>query len=453
MVPARILIVDDSAQILESLHLLLKDEFKEIDLLRTPKRIPEYLWRNTCDVIMLDMNFAAGDTSGNEGIFWMNEIRKSDPLLPIILITAYGDIGLAVRAIKEGATDFVTKPWDPDKLIITLQNAYRLRHSSMEVKRLKQRQQQLSDDLDRNYRMIEGSSESMRKVMEALNRVAATDANVLILGENGTGKELVAREIHKRSSRSDQIFVSVDMASLSGSLFESEMFGHVKGAFTDAREDRSGRFENADGGTLFLDEIGNIPISLQVKLLQVIQNRELTRVGDHRPRAFDIRLITATNQSLQQMIAEGSFREDLYYRLNTVSIELPPLRERQEDIEILGRHFLLQYSRKYGKTGLNISPRALERLRTYPWPGNIRELRHTVERVVIMANSKMIEPEDLQLSRGYGAGTAESYRLEDVERNTILKVLEKCRGNLTRAAGMLNISRTTLYAKMKKYGL
>ncbi|TFH26384.1 MAG: sigma-54-dependent Fis family transcriptional regulator, partial [Bacteroidia bacterium] len=316
MLPARILVIDDNVQILESLRLLLKDEFESIDILAKPFRIHEMLWRNSYDVVMLDMNYAMGEISGNEGIFWLNEIKKKDPQLPVILITAYGDIELAVKAIREGATDFITKPWDPEKLIVTLTNAYRLRKSSQEVKKLKGKQQQLTNDLDRAYRMFHGNSVEMTKLMNTVDRVAATDANVLILGENGTGKEVIAQEIHRRSTRSEQIFVGVDMGSLSETLFESEMFGHVKGAFTDAKEDRTGRFEAADEGTLFLDEIGNIPLSSQAKLLQVIQNRELIRVGDQQPVKIDIRLITATNRSLKQMVKEGTFREDLFYRLD-----------------------------------------------------------------------------------------------------------------------------------------
>ncbi|MBE9516951.1 MAG: sigma-54-dependent Fis family transcriptional regulator, partial [Bacteroidetes bacterium] len=345
MTPARILVIDDNVQILESLRLLLKDEFEAIDIIPKPARITEMLWRNTYDVVMLDMNFVMGETSGNEGIFWLNEIKKRDPLLPVILITAYGDIELAVKAIRKGAFDFISKPWDPEKLIVTLNNAYRLRKSGQEVKKLKSKQVQLSEDLDREFRMLHGSSEVMTDLMKTVDRVAATDANVLILGENGTGKEVIAREIHRRSNRSDQIFVGVDMGSLSETLFESEMFGHVKGAFTDAREDRAGRFEIADEGTLFLDEIGNIPVSLQSKLLQVIQNRELIRVGDPHAIKIDIRLITATNRSLKKMVEQGSFREDLYYRLNTVAIEAPPLRARGEDVVLLGKTFLEEYSR------------------------------------------------------------------------------------------------------------
>ncbi|MCK5068363.1 MAG: sigma-54-dependent Fis family transcriptional regulator [Bacteroidales bacterium] len=453
MVPARILVIDDNVQILESLRILLKDEFEAVDIIPKPARLNEMLWRNSYDVVMLDMNFAMGETSGNEGIFWLNEIKKRDPLLPVILITAYGDIELAVKAIREGATDFITKPWDPEKLLVTLNNAYRLRKSGQEVKKLKSKQQLLSEDLDREYRMFHGTSEVMTNLMNTVDRVAATDANVLILGENGTGKEVIAREIHRRSTRSEQIFVGVDMGSLSETLFESEMFGHVKGAFTDAREDRTGRFETADEGTLFLDEIGNIPLPIQAKLLQVIQNRELIRVGDQQPLKVDIRLITATNRSLKQMVAEGTFREDLFYRLNTVTIEAPPLRERDEDVVLLGETFLEQYSRKYNKPGLALNKKAIQKLREYPWPGNVRELKHTMERAVILCESVHLGPDDLRLYEGHGSVMDQSFKLDDVEQRTIITVLQKCRGNHSKAAHMLNISRTTLYAKLKKYGI
>ena len=452
MISARVLIIDDNIQILESLRILLKDEFKEIDVLSKPSRINELLWRNDYDLVVLDMNFAKGETSGNEGIFWLNEIRKADPLLPVILITAYGDIGLAVKAVKEGATDFISKPWEPEKLIITLQNTIQLHRKGKEVKQLQGRQQQLSEDLEREYRMIHGSSEAMNSLMKSLGRVAATDANVLILGENGTGKEVIAREIHRQSKRAEQIFVGVDVASLSESLFESEMFGHVKGAFTDARDDRVGRFENAHGGTLFLDEIGNIPLSIQAKLLQVIQNRELIRVGSHKPVKIDIRLITATNRSLKEMIAEGTFREDLYYRLNTVTLELPPLRERGPDIGHLARYFLDQFSNRYNKAGMLLNIKAVQKLEVYPWPGNVRELKHCMERAVIMAESNTLGANDLNLE-GPGRETSDSFSLEEVEKDAIDRALKKCRGNNSRAAQMLQISRTTLYAKMKKYGL
>jgi len=452
MIPARILVVDDNVQILESLRILLKDEFKEIDVISKPSRIPEMLWRKDYDIVMLDMNFATGDTSGNEGIFWMNEIRKSKTLLPIILITAYGDIELAVKAVKEGATDFITKPWEPEKLIITLKNAYRLYRSHKEVKKLKIKEQQLSADLDREFRMFHGSSEVMIELMKTVSRVAATDANILILGENGTGKELIAREIHRQSERSNEVFVGVDVASLSETLFESEMFGHVKGAFTDARDDRMGRFESAQEGSLFLDEIGNIPLPIQSKLLQVIQNREVVRVGGHKPVKVDIRLITATNRALKQMVGEGSFREDLYYRLNTVTLEVPPLRDRPEDIPSLAGIFLEQYRQKYNKPEMKLDRSALKKLQLYPWPGNVRELKHSMERCIIMAEGSLIGPEDLNLYE-QDTDQGDSLKLDEVEKRTIARVLKKCGGNHTRAAQMLDISRTTLYAKVKRYGL
>jgi len=453
MISARILVVDDNVQILESLRILLKEEFEAIDVISKPARISEMLWRNRYDVVMLDMNFAMGETSGNEGIFWLNEIKKRDPLLPIILITAYGDIELAVRAIQEGATDFITKPWDPEKLLVTLKNAWHLRRSGQEVKKLKGKQKQLSEDLDREYRMFHGTSESMGRLMDTVDRVADTDANVLILGENGTGKEVIAREIHKRSKRSGQIFVGVDIGSLSESLFESEMFGHVKGAFTDAREDRTGRFEAADEGTLFLDEIGNIPPSIQAKLLQVIQNRELIRVGEQQAINIDIRLIAATNRSLKQMVSEGSFREDLFYRLNTVTLEVPPLRDRGEDVVLLGQYYLEQYCLKYNKHGLKFNKKGIQRLRDYAWPGNVRELKHTMERAVILCENMILGPDDLRLYEEHPSAISQSFKLDEVEKRTILKVLEKCRGNHSKAAQTLAISRTTLYAKLKKYGI
>jgi DNA-binding NtrC family response regulator len=453
MLAARILVIDDNVQILESLRILLKDEFAGIDVLTKPSRLTEMLWRNSYDIVLLDMNFVTGETSGNEGIFWLNEIRKKDPNLPVILITAYADIELAVKAVREGATDFIAKPWDPEKLIITLKNAYKLRSSGQEVKKLKDRQQLLSEDLDRNFYMVQANSEVMKDLMDTVARVAETDASVLILGENGTGKELIAREIHRRSRQSDQIFVGLDLGSITESLFESEMFGHVKGAFTDAREDRAGRFENANEGTLFLDEIGNIPLSLQSKLLQVIQNRELTRVGDNKAIPIDIRLITATNKPLKKMITEGTFREDLFYRLNTISIEVPPLRQRGEDVIQLASHFLEQYSRKYDKPGMTLNNKAMERLQEYSWPGNVRELKHTMERAVILGKGSDLSPEDLHLFDTTDKPGEDSFRLEDVEKRTILAVVEKCRGNHSKAAQMLNISRTTLYVKLKKYGI
>ena len=452
MLQGKILIVDDNIQILNSLSILLKDEFSRVDTIKSPNQLSDKLWRENYDIVLLDMNFAPGETTGNEGIFWLNKIRKSDPLVAVILITAYGDINLAVRAIKLGATDFITKPWDPEKLIVTLKNTHELRRSRQEVRTLKDRQRQLTEEIGKGFRMYPGASSVMNQLLETVQKVARTEANVLILGENGTGKELIAREIHKQSKRAGNIFVGVDVAALSETLFESEMFGHVKGAFTDAREDRAGRFENAEQGTLFLDEIGNLSLSLQSKLLQAIQNREITRVGSNQAIPINIRLISATNKPIMQMIANQTFREDLYYRLNTITIEIPPLREREEDIPGLAEFFLKEYCQKYDKHYLKLTGKAMDKLLLYRWPGNIRELKHTMEKAVILSDSEQIMPENLYLCEEPGASPEDSYKLSDVEKRTIMDVLNKCRGNYSEAAKMLDISRTTLYAKLKKYG-
>jgi DNA-binding NtrC family response regulator len=455
MKKGNILIADDKEQILTSLSILLRDEFSSVDTIRSPNRIPEYFARKSYDVVLLDMNFKPGDSSGNEGIYWLKEIQKIDPWSVVIMITAYGDIELAVKAIKQGATDFIQKPWDPEKLLIILQNAYNLRRSKIELSHLREKQNQLSRDIDSGFRMITGTSERMMGIIHTVNKVAQTDADVLILGENGTGKELIAREIHRKSKRAGNVFITVDVASLSETLFESEMFGHLKGAFTDAREDRAGRFEIANGGTLFLDEIGNLSLSLQAKLLHVIQDRQVTRVGSSRPVPVDIRLITATNKPIMQMVSDNTFREDLYYRLNTIKLELPPLRERKEDISYLAEAFLKEYGRKYDKPFLKFTSNAMDKLCSYHWPGNIRELKHTVEKAVILCENHFLKPEDLYLFTAgmIKAGEERSSRLADVERNTIARILDECRGNYSKAAKMLDISRTTLYAKTKKYGL
>ncbi|UCG29049.1 MAG: sigma-54-dependent Fis family transcriptional regulator [Bacteroidales bacterium] len=450
-----ILIVDDKVQILNSLSILLRDEFQTIDTIPSPKRIPEFFRSKVYDIVLLDMNFAPGDSSGNEGIFWLREILKLDSRAVVIMITAYGDIELAVKAIKLGATDFITKPWDTEELLITLRNAYHLRRSKVELDHLKEKQNQLSRDIDTNFRMITGSSARMSEIINTVGKVARTEANILILGENGTGKELIAREIHRNSKRHHNVFIAVDVASLSESLFESEMFGHIKGAFTDAKEDRAGRIEVAHGGTLFLDEIGNLSLPLQAKLLQVIQSRQVTRVGSSRPVPVDIRLITATNKPIMEMVKENTFREDLYYRLNTIRIELPSLRERSEDIPYLAEAFLKEYGRKYDKPFLKLTARALDKLCTYPWPGNVRELKHTIEKAVILSEGHLLNPEDLYLHPEAMVKSSDtgSSKLEDVERDTIERVIGECRGNYSRAAKILDISRTTLYAKIKKYGI
>ncbi|MBN2273648.1 MAG: sigma-54-dependent Fis family transcriptional regulator [Bacteroidales bacterium] len=451
----KILIIDDNVQILNSLHLLLKPEFEEIALLRNPNQLPSLLYANSYDIILLDMNFRSGDNSGNEGLFWLSEILKHDPLAVVIMITAYGDINLAVRAIKEGATDFIAKPWEAEKLIVTLKNALRIRNSGMEVHKLQSKQQQLNEDIDKQFRMFRGSSDVMDEIYKTIEKVAQTDANVLIVGENGTGKEVVAREIHKRSKRSSEIFLAVDMGSLSESLFESEMFGHMKGSFTDAGEDRIGRFETASGGTLFLDEIGNLTVPMQGKLLGVLQNREITRLGSNKTVAVDIRLISATNKNPEDLIQHNLFREDLLFRINTIQIELPPLRKRREDIPGLADYFLSQYATKYEKPLIRMNEAAYNALVNYHWSGNIRELKHTIEKAVILCDSVVLKPDDFALRQriipDHEGDSLTS--LSDIEKNAIVKALEKCKGNISKAARILDISRTTLYAKMKEYGM
>lgn len=455
MYQGNILIVDDEPAIADSLQILLKEEFPWVTTLKDPSGLIPEMRQRPYHAIMLDMNFRAGEFSGEEGLHWLREILKEDKNAQVIMITAYGDFELAVKAIKEGAYDFISKPWDPEKLMVTLKNACELRKSKEEVSQLRERQEHYFRNVDSGYRMAGGSSPVMKKILKTVEKVAVTDANVLILGENGTGKELLAREIHRHSARAGRVFIPVDVAALTESLFESEMFGHVRGSFTDAKEDRPGRFEIADGGTLFLDEIGNLSLSLQAKLLTAIQKKEIIRVGSSRAIPVDIRLITATNKPLSEMIRESTFREDLYYRLNTITIELPPLRDRVEDIPELAEAFLEEYALKYGKAGLRFTGRSMERLRSYPWPGNIRELRHCIEKAVILSDSHSLRPEDLQLY----SGTADrgekdsSLKLEEVEKNTIARAIRRSAGNLSKAADELDISRTTLYAKIKKYGL
>jgi len=449
----RILIVDDNVQILNALQLLLKPEFEEIAVLRNPNQVISQVASSNFDIVLLDMNFRSGDNSGNEGFYWLAEILKTDPSVIVLMITAYGDINLAVRAIKEGATDFIAKPWDAEKLIITLKNALEFRNSKLEIRKLRIKQRQLNEDLEKQHVLFRGTSKKMEDIFRTVDKVAQTDANILILGENGTGKEVIAREIHRKSKRASEIFLGVDMGSLSESLFESEMFGHVRGSFTDAREDRTGRFETASGGTIFLDEIGNLSMASQGKLLGVLQNMIITRLGSNKPVPVDVRLITATNKDPEQLVNQNLFREDLLFRLNTIQIELPPLRERKEDIPGLADFFLRKYAAKYEKPNLKLSDTAREALIGYYWSGNIRELNHTIEKAVILCDSDILLPGDLGLKeksvRHVEKDDAQSLR--NFERDAVIRVLEICRGNVSRAAKMLDISRTTLYAKIKSY--
>ena len=394
----KLLIVDDHKQVLKALIQLLEPEFDSITGISNPNQIIGYINNEDFDVILLDMNFTAGVNTGNEGIYWLNRILKTDPLAAVIMITAYSDVNLAVRAIKEGATDFVVKPWDNNKLITTLQAAFKLRQSKIENKKLRDRQKQINKKIIKQYGPLIGKSQAMENVLQVMNKVARTDANVLVIGENGTGKELIVKEIHNNSRRADEVFISIDIGTITETLFESEMFGHIKGAFTDAREDKTGWFETASGGTLFLDEIGNLSLNMQSKLLAAIQNRVIYKVGSKTPIPFDIRLVCATNKNLEEMVSKNLFREDLYYRINTIVIEIPPLRNRGEDIVLLAEHFLKEYAGKYEKFYLKFSSRTLDKLMKYNWPGNVRELRHTIEKAVILCDSDVLTPDDFIIS-------------------------------------------------------
>jgi DNA-binding NtrC family response regulator len=453
---AKLLIVDDDEDILLAAKLLLDKHVASVRTEKDPRIIPQLLKNDSFDVILLDMNFTKDVSGGSEGFQWLERILNIDPSAVVILITAYGDTNTAVRAIKEGATDFVLKPWQNEKLWATVSAALNLRQARRLADGLRQRQKQMNADLDLPYHDIVGSSPAMNQVFMTVEKVAATDANILILGENGTGKELVARAIHRQSKRSDEIFTSVDMGAISETLFESELFGHVKGAFTDAREDRTGRFEIAQGGSLFLDEIGNLSLASQAKLLAVLENRQVTPLGSNDPRPIDIRLISATNQPIHHRAAAGEFRQDLLYRINTVEIHLPPLRDRGDDLTQLAEHFMNKFVRKYNKTIERIDESAIRHLGRYSWPGNVRELQHALERAVIMSNSPTLRWEDFGLMAAESAegdpGTGD-YNLKQVEKSTILRVLNKHGGNVSRAALDLGLTRASLYRRLHKYDL
>lgn len=450
-----LLIVDDNKDVLDALSLFIENEFEKVYYLRNPNLILENLKKNKIDIVLLDMNYSAGINSGNEGIFWMREILKFDADIVIIPITAYGEVEIAVNALKEGAFDFVLKPWDNDKLLSSLKAAFKLRKSKQEVNELKVKNDILIEESNKKYPELIGSSEAIKKIHKLIDKVSVTNANILVLGENGTGKELVAREIYKKSNRKNEIFISVDLGSLSELLFESELFGHEKGAFTDAKEKRIGRFEAANNGTIFLDEIANIPLSLQAKLLSVIQNKEVYKVGSAKPTSIDVRLICATNKNLEEMVNEGLFREDLFYRINTIVIDLPPLRERDNDVCILSEFFVKKYANNYNKKNLQINQRALNKLKIHNWPGNIRELEHTIEKAVILSENNILNEEDFSFRKS-GSNLFDKNRaltLEEIEKDVIISVLEKHKGNLSEASKELAISRQTMYNKMNKFGI
>ena len=450
----KILIIDDDADVLLAAEIVLKKRFHTVRTESDPRQLPALLAQHNFDVILLDMNYTAGATSGREGMEWLQKTRELSPDSKVIMMTAYGDIELAVQAIKEGASDFVIKPWDNSKFLTTVAAGIRYSMTDREVKHLKTKQKMLNRFIGGEAGTIVGESDSLKEVLADIEKVAGTDANVLILGENGTGKELIAREIYRLSSRSDQAFINVDLGAISESLFESELFGHKKGAYTDAKEDRAGRFEIASGGTLFLDEIGNLNLQMQAKLLGALESLTISRVGSDIPIKVDIRLICATNKPVYDMLDKYQFRQDLLYRINTVEIHVPPLRERLSDISLLTGHFVAQYSRKYNKPDLGIHPETITKLREYHWPGNVRELQHTVERAVIMTDNAFLQPDDFFLSKPQRQqDTLPNLNLREIERQAIQKAVIKHQGNMSKAARELGLGRTTLYRKMAKHGI
>ena len=453
MTEAKILVVDDTKSVLSALEILLQFEYKSVQTISNPNLLTSFPNLKEIDIILLDMNFSAGVNTGNEGLYWLREIKKKAPHISVIMMTAYGAIELAVEALKEGATDFILKPWNNERLLATVKSAYELRKSQKEVHQLKQKESNLKQVINQNKNYIIGNSKALNSVLNLVQKVAKTDVNILVTGENGTGKELIARELHKSSVRNNEVFISVDMGSISENLFESELFGHVKGSFTDAKEDRAGKFEAANGGTLFLDEIGNLSLQMQAKLLSVIQNRVVVRVGSNKTLSVDIRLICATNCNLDQMVADGLFREDLLYRINTIQIEVPALRDRDGDVLILSDFFLKKFAHKYGKPSLKINQSAQEKLVEYAWPGNIRELLHTMERAVILSEGNVLKPTDFLLENKSSFSVEDGPKtLEEMELLMITKALNENEGNYSAAAEQLGISRQTLYNKLKKSG-
>lgn len=454
----RILIVDDNEDLLSAARIFLKRHFAQIDIEKNPESIPDLIHNESYDVILLDMNFTKDVSSGSEGFHWLGKILEINPSAVVVLITAYGDEQTAVRAIKSGATDFVLKPWENEKLLATISSAMQLSQVKQEIVALKDRQKVISAELNNQFHDLIGESKAMQDVYKTIERVAETDANVLILGENGTGKELAARAIHAQSNRRNEPFISVDLGSITETLFESELFGHVKGAFTDAKDDRIGRFEAANRGTIFLDEIGNLSTPLQAKLLSALQNRQVVRVGSNKRVEIDVRLVCATNMPIYDMVMKNSFRQDLLYRINTIEINLPPLRERADDVSLLANHFLEIYSNKYKKAVHKLSDATITRMSVYAWPGNIRELQHAVERAVIMSNGTILQPEDFSFNISHTEAdqenvTIEQFNLDEVEKILIRKALKKYNGNITQAANELGLTRSSLYRRLEKYGI
>jgi two-component system response regulator HydG len=441
-----VLVIDDDSDVLIAMKMLLKSKVKEVVIEKNPNNLNSILNKNKFDVIILDMNFNSVINTGNEGVFWLTKIKEIDKEIIVILITAYGGLDLAVRALKKGASDFLVKPWENQKLL----------ESITEILASKKSNKTKKWRPEVNGIKLLGESNTMKEVFFKIKKIAPTDANILILGENGTGKDLIAKAIHDNSLRKDKPFIKVDVGALTSSLFESELFGYVKGAFTDAREDRQGRFEAAEGGTLFLDEIGNISLQQQARLLTVLQNRHITPLGSNTMIPVDIRLICATNSSLEILANEDNFRKDLIYRINTVEIVIPPLRERERDITLLAKHFIEVYTDKYFKSNISIDNSFLKKLAEYHFPGNVRELQYAIERAVIMLDTDVLNATDLIFSpiESYSETTLlKDLKLDTVEKNTILKVIEKNNGNISKSAKELGITRTSLYRRLNKYGL
>ncbi len=456
MLTAKVLIVDDDVDVLSAAKLLLKRHFSQVDIEKNPQRIPFLVTNGNYDAILLDMNFTRDVISGKEGFDWLDRILDIDPLAVVVLFTAFGDVEMAVRAMKAGAMDFVLKPWENDKLLATMQAAV---HKREENKAKVGGSAVASANKPTPGKPMAqpnfvASSAVMQQLYATAERVAVTDATVLVLGENGTGKSDLAQLIHQKSNRADKPFVIVDLGAIPESLFESELFGHVKGAFTDAKEDRAGRFEEAHGGTLFLDEIGNLSLPMQAKLLTVLQNRTVTRVGSNKTKQIDVRIICATNQPIGQMVADRTFRQDLLYRINTIELRIPPLRERPEDIVPLTELFLKQYRHQYKRVVTALSAALIKQLQRYHWPGNVRELRSAVERAVILTQQNTLQPEDFfQNAFTETSQFTETYQLEEMEKQLIVKAMKKYNGNITEVAKELGLSRQALYRRMEKYGL
>jgi len=452
---ASILIVDDNKDVLITARMFLKQLFTHVQVEKDPENIPVHLSSTEYDIILLDMNFKKGKNDGEEGMFWLNKILEIHPGIVVIFITAYGGVDLAVKAMKVGAFDFIVKPWKNEKLLGTILSGLQHRKSKLEVEKLRTTQEKLTQDINKPFEHFIGQSLAMQKVFGMIEKVAKTEADVLILGENGTGKEMVAREIHRQSLRKDEAFINVDLGAIHENLFESELFGHVKGAFTDAHENKPGRFEAASGGTIFLDEIGNLSLPLQVKLLSVLQNRKVTRIGSNKEIPVDVRLICATNMPLYEMVQHNKFREDLLYRINMVEIRVPPLRERIKDIPLLLDYFLSIYSRKYKKEGFKVLQSTITKLMKYTWPGNIREFQHAVERAVILSEAKTLHFTDFTSDKNVNQAVEikDTFNLDEIEKRYILKAIKKNNGNITQAAKDLGITRTALYRRLEKHGL